>query len=62
MCSFALMKQHISWTRKTDALAYRCHRFSRSLLQGENSADDKLMIFFFFFQETGFDMSCKLCP
>ena len=28
-----------------------------------NSADDKLMIFFlFFFQKTGFDMSCKLSP
>ena len=27
-----------------------------------NSADDKLMLFFFYFsQKTGFDISCKLC-
>ena len=27
-----------------------------------NSADDNLVIFFLFFPETGFDISCKLSP
>ena len=27
-----------------------------------NSADDKLVTFFEFFQKTGFDLSCKMTP
>ena len=52
------LRKHLSQS-ENDAIIDSCHFLTFTTLWA-NSADDKLIIFFSFFQKIGFGISCKL--